>query len=96
MIFFWSFTRRVAREEDTFGGYRQNKKQVKFAYAISVQLTGLCNTECPSLFISGSGSGPLREGLLSLVARQIYRRNFPPETALLTRRQSSRITQHET
>ena len=28
--------------------------------------------------ISGSGSWPQREGLLSPAARQIYRRNFPP------------------
>ena len=56
----------------------------------------------PSFLISGSGGRPAREGLLSLAARQIYRRNFPPvgliqsETVLLTRRQSNWLTPHET
>ena len=35
-------------------------------------------SQSPSLLISGSGSWPQREGLLSPAARQIYRRNFPP------------------
>ena len=34
--------------------------------------------QSPSLLISGSGSWPPREGLLSPAALQIYRRNFPP------------------
>jgi len=56
----------------------------------------------PSFLISGSGGRPAREGLLSLAARQIYRRNFPPvgliqsETVLLTRRQSNWLTPYET
>ena len=32
----------------------------------------------PSLLISGSGSWPPREGLLSPAARRIYTRNFTP------------------
>ena len=56
----------------------------------------------PSLLISGSGGRPSRKGLLSLAARQICRRNFPPvdliqsETVLLTRHQSNWLTPHET
>ena len=56
----------------------------------------------PSLLISGSGSWPQREGLLSPAAGQIYRRNFPPvgfiqsPTVLLMRRQSNTITSQET
>jgi len=56
----------------------------------------------PLLLISGSGGRPARKGLLSLAARQIYRRNIPPvdliqsETVLLTRRQSNWLTPHET
>ena len=59
-------------------------------------------SQSPSLLISGSGSWPQREGLLSPAARQIYRRNFPPvgfiqsRTVLLMRRQSNPITPHET
>ena len=55
-------------------------------------------SQSPSLFISGSGSWPKREGLLSPAARQIHRRNFPPVTGfiqrpklLLIRRQSNPI-----
>ena len=56
----------------------------------------------PSLLISGSGGRPARKGLLSLAARQIYRRNFPPvdlvqsETVLLTCRQSNWFPPYET
>ena len=52
--------------------------------------------------LSGSGSWPQPEGLLSPAARQIYRRNFPPvsfiqsQTVLLMRRQSNPISRHET
>ena len=59
-------------------------------------------SQSPSLLISGSGSWPQREGLLSPAARQIYRMNFPPEgfvqsgTVLLMRRQSNPITHYET
>ena len=66
----------------------------------SYRLTRL--SQGPSLLISGSGSWPQREGLLSPAARQIYRRNFPPvgfiqsPTVLLMRRQSNTITSHET
>ena len=60
------------------------------------------DSQSPSVLISGSGSWPAREGLLSPAARQIYRRNFPPvgfiqsRTVLLMRRQSNPITPHET
>ena len=42
-------------------------------------------SQSPSLLISGSGSWPQREGLLSPAARQIYRRNFPPVAFIQSR-----------
>ena len=59
-------------------------------------------SQSPSLPTSGSGSWPLREGLLSPARRQIYGRNFPPvgfiqsRTVFLLRRQSNPITPNET
>ena len=59
-------------------------------------------SQSPSLLISGSGSWPQREGLLSPAARQIYRRNFPPmsfiqsRTVLLMCGRSKPITPQET
>ena len=58
--------------------------------------------QSPSLLISGSGSWPPREGLLSPAARRIYTRNFTPvgfiqsRTVLLMGGQSNPITPHET
>ena len=58
--------------------------------------------QSPSLLISGSGSWPPREGLLSPAARRIYTRNFTlvgfiqSRTVLLMGGQSNQITPHET
>ena len=56
-------------------------------------------SQSPSLPTSGSGSCPLREGLLSPAGRQIYGRNFHPvgfiqsRTVFPLRRQSNRSRQ---
>ena len=52
-----------------------------------------CVKMCPSLLVSGSGSGPVRDGLLSLAAPQC---TVNVRIFLLTRHQSSPITPHET
>ena len=42
-------------------------------------------SQSPSLLISGSGSLPRREGLLSPATRQICRRDFPPVSFIQSR-----------